>query len=181
MNREHTSWTTRLGSALCLGLLVLLGACSSPEEAAALEALGAPSTERWANDHIGPLGPYDCGSHEGAGDVRFVDEWGESGAWTDYFNRHGELTRSRLKVNFDGTFTDIGSGYQLSYKGALNVFYDYVEETAAWTGVEIKIVNEDGKIVSRNIGRWVWGPEGLEKGAGHQDFTGLICGFFPQA
>lgn len=181
MDRGHTSWAARVGAALCLGLLTLLGACSSPEEASALAALGAPSTERWTNEHYGPLGPYDCVRHECAGDVRFVDEWVESGAWTDFVDGNGELTRSRLKVNIDGTFTDIDSGYQLSYQGALNVFIDYDEETETYTGLEYKIVNEDGVIVGRNIGSWVWGPEGLEKGAGHQDFTHLICEFFPQA
>lgn len=180
MKRGRTSWFARLGWSLCLGLTVLLGACSSPEDAAGLEALGAPTRERWVNDHYGPKGPYDCGEHEGAGTVRFTDEWVESGTWTDYVDRYGELDRSRLKLRYVGVFTDIDSGYQLGYKGALSVFIDYVEETETVTGLEIIIVNEDGKVVGRNIGRWVWGPDGLEKGSGHHDVTSLICGFFPQ-
>ena len=90
------------------------------------------------------------------------------------------MTRSRGKVTASGTFTDIATGYRLRYKSAFSVFVDYAEGTETYTGLEIKITDEAGKVVARNIGRWVWGEEGLKSGSGHQDFTGLICPFFPQ-
>lgn len=160
---------------------LVLGACGTLEEEALLGTLDAPLRVQWKNEHYGPLGPYDCGAHEDAGDVRFIDEWVESGTTMRFLDRSGTVVRSQTKVNYDGWFTDIDTGYRLSYKGAVSIRFDYAAETVSYTGLEYKIVNEDGKIVGRNIGRWIWGTEGLVKGAGHQDFTSLICGFFPQA
>ena len=38
-----------------------------------------------------------------------------------------------------------------------------------------QVTRSRGKVVARNIGRWVWNEGGLVSGSGHQDFTGLIC------
>lgn len=160
------------------GLVFLLGACSTPEDVA-LAALGKPSTERWTNEHFGPLGPYDCAEHEGAGDVKFVDEWVESGHYTDFFDRHGDLIRSHVKFNAFGTFTDVGSGYQLSYQQAATVFYDYAAGTRTVTGLWTRLLDEDGRVVGRNVGRWTFGPDGLG-GSGQLDID-LICPYFPQS
>lgn len=173
-----TRWITRAGTAVCLGLILLLAACSSPEDAAALEALAQPDKGRFTNDHY-VAGPYDCGLHEGAGDVVFMDEWVESGHWIDFVDGAGAVTRSMVTVNAVGAFTDVASGNQLTYQQSLTVSYDYATDTQVIMGLWLRLRDVNGKVVGHNVGRWVSGPEGFH-GAGQLD-VGLVCPYFPQS
>lgn len=167
-----------MGFVLAAGLLGLLGACSTPESAALVDAQARPTKERWTSEHFGPLGPLDCSQHEGAGDVKFVDEWVESGHFIDYVDRNGELVRSTVKFNALGTFTDIDSGYQLHYKQAATVLIDYATQTETVTGLWMRLMDPAGRVLAHNVGKWTIGPNGVS-GSGQLDVA-LVCPYFPE-